>query len=185
MNNTNKNYAKTLNKRLKGWDDAGVESNLVLEVREELEMFYDKYNIDAPSDYFVTNLDLTESQEEEYERIMDSFGDKAGSNINEMRKVYEENADRYQVDYHVNSFEDFVKFTDKMKNASDNALLKEVLSSSQIAELYTIASDINMNEYAVNSMIYQQYQKYGQTGDTLYNTILGYLNEDTSTNGWD
>ena len=80
---------------------------------------------------------------------------------------------------------DEFSFTDKMKNASDNALLKEVLSSSQIAELYTIASDININEYAVNGMIYQQYQKYGQTGDTLYNTILGYLNEDTSNNGWD
>lgn len=185
MNNTNKQYAKTLNKRLKGWYDEGIKSNLVWDVREKLELFYDKYEIDAPNDYFIPNLDLTPEQESEYEAIMDSFGDFAGSSINEMKKAYEEVADRYRIDYHVNSFEDYVNFTDKMKNASDNALLKEVLSSSQIAELYTIASDININEYGVNAMIYQQYQKNGQTGDTLYNTILGYLGGEDSKNQWD
>lgn len=175
MKAENKSYARTLNRRLKGWDKEGIESNLVKEVRGDLEVFYDKYDIMTNDDYFSANLDLTPQQEEEYEKIMDKFGDKAGSNINEMKSVYEEHKDDYEVDYNVQSFEDFIKFTDTMKNYESDALLHDIISSEQIAELYSKGSLIKFNSDAVNKTLLDEYKHHGLTYNDLYKKVLGIL----------
>lgn len=185
MKAENKSYARTLNRRLKGWDAEGLESNLVKEVREDLELFYDKYDILANDDYFSANLNLTEEQEKEYEKIMDKFGNKAGSNINEMKSVYEEHKDEYETDYNVESFEDFINFTDQMKIYESDALIRDIISSEQIAELYSKASKSGKTYESVDKMILDTYRGIDEKGNQtetggltfndLYNKVLNML----------
>lgn len=182
-------YAKTLNKRLKGWDDNDIESNLIRETRENLEMFYNKYGIETDDNYFARDLDLTPEQEREYEKIMDSFGDKAGSNINEMRKEYNRVAKDYKARFNVNSFEDFINFTDKMKQSQNDRVLKNIISSDQIAELYTIASQFNMSGDTVDELIVFEYESNQEfydkhidesrynANDKLYQNMINILEE--------
>lgn len=182
-------YAKTLNRRLKGWDDEELESNLVRETRANLEMFYNKYGIETDENYFARDIDLTPEQEKEYEKIMDSFGDKAGSNINEMRKEYNRVAKDYKARFNVNSFEDFINFTDKMKQSQNDRVLKNIISSDQIAELYTIASQFNMSGDTVDEMIIFEYESNQEfydkhvdesrynANDKLYQNMINILEE--------
>lgn len=195
-------YAKTLNNRLKGWDKEGVESNLVKETRANLEMFYDKYGIETDDNFFARNLDLTPEQEKEYEKIMDSFGDKAGSSVNEMKREYERVADEYKERFNVNDFEGYINFTDKMKQSRNDRILKNILSSDQIAELYSIASQNNISADAVDELIIFEYESHKEyydkniekasgrrfnSNDTLYNNMLNILEDLTNeenTNPW-
>ena len=182
-------YAKTLNRRLKGWDDNDIESNLIRETRENLEMFYNKYGIETDDNYFARDLDLTPEQEREYEKIMDSLGDKAGSNINEMRKEYNRVAKDYKARFNVNSFEDFINFTDKMKQSQNDRVLKNIISSDQIAELYTIASQFNMSGDIVDELIIFEYESNQEfydnhvdesrynANDKLYQNIINILED--------
>lgn len=185
-------YAKTLNNRLKGWDREGIESNLVKETRENLEMFYDKYGIETDDNFFARNLDLTPEQEKEYERIMDAFGDQASSNVNEMNREYDRLSDEYKERFNVNSVEDFVNFTDKMKQSQNDKILKNILSSDQIAELYSIASQNNISGDVVDELILFEYQSQQEfydrhideerynANDPLYKSMLNILGDLTS-----
>lgn len=185
MKRENQTYARTLNRRLKGWDNSGVDSNLVNEVRENLEVFYDKYGIETDDNFFATDLNLPPEVEAEYERLMDSFGDMAGSSVNEMLRQYEQESDEYKERFNVNSFEDYMKFTDKMKQARSDRVLKNILSSDQIAELYTIASQHNISGNTVDELILFEYQSQqgfydqhiGERGanEPLYNNMLNIL----------
>lgn len=182
-------YAKTLNNRLKGWDDEEIESNLVRETRANLEMFYDKYGIETDDNYFARDLDLTPEQEKEYEKIMDSFGNKAGSNINEMKKEYNRLSEDYRARFNVHTFEDFIKFTDKMKQSQNDKVLKNIISSDQIAELYTIASQFNMKGDTVDELIVFEYESNQEfydrhidesrynANDKLYQNMINILEE--------
>lgn len=187
MNQTNKNYARTLNRRLEGWDDAGVESDLVNETRANLEMFYDKYGIETDENFFDPNMHLTPEAEEEFERIMDAFGDKAGSSINEMRRQYESQAEEYEERFNVGSFDEYMEFTDRMKNAMSNQSIKEIISSEQLAELYAIASSKNIGADFVDYTLMMEYESSGKTFEGLYNQILGAIESYDATLdfGWD
>lgn len=185
MKRENQTYARTLNRRLKGWDNEGIESNLVKETRENLEMFYDKYDIEWDSDFFAANLDLTPEQEKEYEEIMDAFGDMAGSNINEMKRAWEERKDEYEEMYNVETFEDFINFTDQMKLYENDAVMRSVISSSQIAELYSVSSEkAGFSPAKADKVIQTIYDVSGNTlsYNTLYNEVLRAIKSyDTNT----
>lgn len=185
MKRENQTYARTLNRRLKGWDNEGLESNLVKETRENLEMFYDKYDIEWDSDFFASNLDLTPEQEKEYEEIMDAFGDMAGSNINEMKRAWEERKDEYEEMYNVETFEDFINFTDQMKLYENDAVMRSVISSSQIAELYSVSSEkAGFSPAKADKVIQTIYDVSGNTlsYNTLYNEVLRAIKSyDTNT----
>ena len=129
MKQTNKNYARTLNRRLKQWDESEMSSNLINQTRENLEMFYNKYGIETDDNFFATNLDLTAQQESEYEKIMDAFGEQAGSSLKEMEREYNRLSDEYKGRWEVNSLEDFITFTDKMKQSQNDRVLKSIRSS--------------------------------------------------------
>lgn len=185
MKRENQTYARTLNRRLKGWDNEGIESNLVKETRENLEMFYDKYDIEWDSDFFASNLDLTPEQEKEYEEIMDAFGDMAGSNINEMKRAWEDRKDEYEEMYNVETFEDFINFTDQMKLYENDAVMRSVISSSQIAELYSVSSEkAGFSPAKADKVIQTIYDVSGNTlsYNTLYNEVLRAIKSyDTNT----
>ena len=176
MKRENANYARTLNRRLKGWDDAGIESNQVKLTRQMLEDFYTKHDLEVGAeDKFATQLDLTPEQESEYEKIMDQFGRQAGTSINEMKSVYEEQKDMYEKSYDIKNFEEFITFTDKMKEALDDGLIKSILSSEEIADLYSEAHIKGVSYKVMDEKIVSAYYKSkGKTGEALVKAIDAY-----------
>ena len=177
MKNLLKNEAQTINRRLKEWDREGIESNDIKLTRQMLEDFYDKHDLEVgDTSRFATRLDLTPEQEAEYEAIMDQFMNKAGTSVREMKSVYNEQADMYRDRYDIESFDEFIEFTDNMKNALSDGLIKDVISSEQIAELYTVASNRQMGADAVDKLISDTYQRSGKTFDRLYNDVMGAIN---------
>lgn len=180
-------YAKTLNNRLKGWDREGIESNLVKETRDNLEMFYDKYGIETDDNFFARNLDLTPEQEKEYERIMDTFGDQASSSVKEMEREYDRLSDEYKERWNVGSVEEFVEFTDKMKQSQNDRILKNIISSDQIADLYAVASQKQIPLDTVDELIlfeYESQQEFydrhtdesrGNANNPLFGQMMGIL----------
>lgn len=186
MKAENKSYARTLNRRLQGWYDAGIESDLVKTTKSMLEMFYDRYSIETDERYFATNLELTPQAEAEYELIMDMYGNQAGSSINEMKRQYESVKEEFKTKYSVNTFEDYIKFTDAMKIGMAVHNLKDIISSEQLAELYSVASGKGISPEDVDYMLILEYQSSGKTYDALYNQILGAIEtyDDSLQFGW-
>lgn len=191
MNRTNANYAKSLNRQLKAWDKEGIESDLVKDIRANLEMFYDKYGIETDDRFFIQreSVHLTDKAEAEFEKLLDSFGNKAGSSLAEMKSSYRQNQDRYEKLYNVNSFEEYIQFTDKMKQAANDRTLKNIISSDQIAELYTIASKNGWDGSTIDDLLIFEYQSnqeyYDSTvdeskrnaNDPLYKKMLTILKD--------
>lgn len=199
MNQTNKNYARNLNRRLKQWDESEMSSNLIEQTRENLEMFYNKYGIETDDNFFATNLDLTAQQESEYEKIMDAFGDQAGSSLKEMEREYNRLSDEYKSRWDVNSLEDFITFTDRMKQSQNDRVLKSIISSEQIADLYAVASNKNISldtvdellifEYESQQEFYDKYvdQSRGNANNPLFGEMMGILyglNNEENKSAW-
>jgi len=199
MNQTNKNYARNLNRRLKQWDESEMSSNLIEQTRENLEMFYNKYGIETDDNFFATNLDLTAQQETEYEKIMDAFGDQAGSSLKEMEREYNRLSDEYKSRWDVNSLEDFITFTDRMKQSQNDRVLKSIISSEQIADLYAVASNKNISLDTVDELLIfeyesqqQFYDKYvdksrGNANNPLFGEMMGILyglNNEENKSAW-
>lgn len=199
MNQTNKNYARNLNRRLKQWDESEMSSNLIEQTRENLEMFYNKYGIETDDNFFATNLDLTAQQESEYEKIMDAFGDQAGSSLKEMEREYNRLSDEYKSRWDVNSLEDFITFTDRMKQSQNDRVLKSIISSEQIADLYAVASNKNISLDTVDELLIfeyesqqQFYDKYvdksrGNANNPLFGEMMGILyglNNEENKSAW-
>ena len=82
----------------------------------------------------------------------------------------------YRDRYDIESFDEFIEFTDNMKNALSDGLIKDIISSEQIAELYTVASNRQMGADAVDKLISETYQRSGRTFDRLYNDVMGAIN---------
>lgn len=200
MNQTNKNYARNLNRRLKQWDESEMSSNLINQTRENLEMFYNKYGIETDDNYFATNLDLTAQQEKEYEKIMDAFGDQAGSSLKEMEREYNRLSDEYKSRWDVNSLEDFITFTDRMKQSQNDRVLKSIISSEQIADLYAVASNKNISLDTVDELLLFEYesqqefydkfidQSRGNANNPLFGEMMGILyrlDNEENKSAWD
>lgn len=176
MKQTNKNYARTLNRRLKQWDESEMSSNLINQTRENLEMFYNKYGIETDDNYFATNLDLTAQQETEFEKIMDAFGEQAGSSLKEMEREYNRLSDEYKGRWEVNSLEDFITFTDRMKQSQNDRVLKSIISSEQIADLYAVASNKNISLDTVDELLVFEYESQQEFYDKFIDQSRGNAN---------
>lgn len=163
-------------------------------------MFYNKYGIETDDNFFATNLDLTAQQESEYEKIMDAFGEQAGSSLKEMEREYNRLSDEYKGRWEVNSLEDFITFTDKMKQSQNDRVLKSIISSEQIADLYAVASNKNISLDTVDELLLFEYesqqefydkfidQSRGNANNPLFGEMMGILyglNNEENKSAWD
>lgn len=76
-------------------------------------------------------------------------------------------------EYGVETIQDFVNWTDEMERYRSSSFLSEVLTSDQIAELWSYAQsgDIKVNRRSFHMMIRANYNATGKTGFDLYNVI--------------
>lgn len=71
----------------------------------------------------------------------------------------------------VNSVNDVIDRLDFLKNTMDSEVVKNILSSDQLMDLYDTAKNNNISEDDLLSQIVEQYEATGYMGDTLHESI--------------
>ena len=71
----------------------------------------------------------------------------------------------------VTSVNDVIDRLDFLKNTMDSEVIKNILSSDQLMDLYDTAKNNNISEDDLLSQIIEQYEATGYMGDTLHESI--------------
>lgn len=71
----------------------------------------------------------------------------------------------------VNTINDVIDRLDFLKNTMDSEVIKNILSSDQLMDLYDTAKNNNIDEDDLLSQILEQYETTGYMGDTLHEAI--------------
>ena len=71
----------------------------------------------------------------------------------------------------VTSVNDVIDRLDFLKNTMDSEVIKNILSSDQLMDLYDTAKNNNISEDDLLSQIVEQYETTGYMGDTLHESI--------------
>lgn len=183
-----------LNEAMNDWDKAGFTSNDLKLYQDKLEDFYNKNNMNvAHNDRFSWQKDMTQEQADElfdlaesmaqddyvyletYQDMLNMDYEDIGTqstydkiNLEAFSKISEQYPDSVQ------NLEDYVNFIDRMNNYKNNAMLSSILSSDQVAELYSLGSWQDLTDEQIETIIYTELEltTKGQTGDVLYNAVL-------------
>ena len=183
-----------LNEAMNDWDKAGFTSNDLKLFQDKLEDFYSKNNLQvAHNDRFTVQKGMTQEQADElfdiaiamadddyiyldtYQDMLNMDYEDIGTqsrydkiNLEAFSKIAEQHPDSVQ------DLEDYVNFIDQMNNYKNNAMLSSILSSDQVAELYSLGSWHDLTDEQIETIIYTELEltTHGQTGDVLYNTVL-------------
>lgn len=183
-----------LNEAMNDWDKAGFTSNDLKLFQDKLEDFYSKNNMNvAHNDRFTWQKEITQEQADElfdlaesmaqddyiyletYQDMLNMDYEDIGTqstydkiNLEAFSKISEQYPDSVQ------NLEDYVNFIDRMNNYKNNAMLSSILSSDQVAELYSLGSWQDLTDEQIETIIYTELEltTKGQTGDVLYNAVL-------------
>ena len=183
-----------LNEAMNDWDKAGFTSNDLKLYQDKLEDFYNKNNMNvAHNDRFSWQKDMTQEQADElfdlaesmaqddyvyletYQDMLNMDYEDIGTqstydkiNLEAISNISEQYPDSVQ------NLEDYVNFIDRMNNYKNNAMLSSILSSDQVAELYSLGSWQDLTDEQIETIIYTELEltTKGQTGDVLYNAVL-------------
>lgn len=183
-----------LNEAMNDWDKAGFTSNDLKLFQDKLEDFYSKNNMNvAHKDRFTWQKEMTQEQADElfdlaesmaqddyiyletYQDMLNMDYEDIGTqstydkiNLEAFSKISEQYPDSVQ------NLEDYVNFIDRMNNYKNNAMLSSILSSDQVAELYSLGSWQDLTDEQIETIIYTELEltTKGQTGDVLYNAVL-------------
>lgn len=126
---------------------------------EELQAIKDKQQRE-----YLESGEITETNMSEFIRDLDIPWDEF--NVDKYKQIKDK--------YGVETVQQFVDWTDEMERYRSSAFLQEVLTSDQIAELYSYAQsgDVKVSRRSMHAMIRAQYNKNGYTGTDLYNVII-------------
>lgn len=183
-----------LNEAMNDWDKAGFTSNDLKLFQDKLEDFYSKNNMNvAHTDRFTWQKEMSQEQADElfdlaesmaqddyiyletYQDMLNMDYEDIGTqstydkiNLEAFSKISEQYPDSVQ------NLEDYVNFIDRMNNYKNNAMLSSILSSDQVAELYSLGSWQDLTDEQIETIIYAELEltTKGQTGDVLYNAVL-------------
>lgn len=196
----NKEYRRlgyALNKALNEFKDAGVLSNKTRLLEETLEQFYQSNNLKVSNPKRVTlQKYMTEEQATELSGIVLSFAEDANglvlseyeSKISDMQQVIqdakniggEENFNIERFKKHEEMFgkatyQEFIDRIDALNKRKENALLNDLTTSDQIAELAAVAHTRGYTNEELEDMIEQIYKDTGKMGNDLYEDVLNVI----------
>ena len=173
-------FLNALNKTLDDWKGKG-RSNAVRMVESELKDFYESIGKNPKQENrFNTRLKLTEEQAEELYSIAqqalesDIYFEDYEYKYEGFDKIEEKDIKKFESlegRYGIDTFQDFIDFTDMMKRFKNDRLMNSILSSSQYASLVRQAESHGMDEDELEEHIYFEYSLQGIEYDDLYEFI--------------
>lgn len=181
MNKETRELFNALNDNMDEWDKAGVKPKAVEMYEDMLSDFYEKIGKNPKDDRFNTRLKLTPEQEDELLDIAQSMANNTYTYDETYADVYNKYKDRYGW----SDVSEAVDFLETMEKYRSDSLLREVLSSEQIMELYSEANSQGLSDDDIEQMIYLEYSMSGASGEKLFNAIQGaIINYDEGLEGW-
>lgn len=92
-------------------------------------------------------------------------------NLNDYQNYLDILKDKKFEKWYVTSVNDVIDRLDFLKNTMDSEVIKNILSSDQLMDLYDTAKNNNISEDDLLSQIVEQYEATGYMGDTLHESI--------------
>lgn len=196
----NKEYRRlgyALNKALNEFKEAGVSSNKTRLLEETLEQFYQSNNLKVLNPKRVTlQKYMTEEQATELSGIVLSFAEDAHglvlseyeSKISDMQQVIQDakniggeknfNIERFKKHEEMfgkASYQEYIDRIDALNKRKENALLNDLTTSDQIAELAAVAHTRGYTNEELEDMVIQIYNDTGKMGNDLYEDVLNVI----------
>lgn len=169
---TDKEFLRDMNDILDEWQGRSKPSE-IKEVESLLKDFYEDAgkNIKNPK-RFNTRVKLSPEQQEELMDIALSLQARE-----EDLEYYEDFYKKNKKKYGFESMDDVTEFFEEQNAYKNDALLREIISSDQIAELYREGKTNNLSKEDIDNMIAMEYTLTGVTFDKLYERILDSISE--------
>lgn len=189
-----------INNALNEFTRMGVSTNQTRLLEDTLKNFYERNNLKVSNPERITlQKYMTKDQVEELADIVSAFAEQPEKlvfaeyekKVNNIAQVIadaqadETHPGEFRIDdylhhreqYNYNNYQDYINFIDGMERQRDDALLSEIISSDQLAELETIG---RQNGYTIKDMedkIIEEYNNSGVTHNALYKKILNVINK--------
>lgn len=173
---------RDMNVLMKQYDNAGVKMpQEVRKYRERIGDVYQKYGISPRGRQFVKNDlfprgaaydKLPAGAQEELAAIAEGMQDNDYVyNLKDYENYMDILKDKKFEKWNVQNVNDVIDRLDFLKNKADSEVIKNILSSDQLMDLYDTAINGNVSEDKLLDLILEQYEATGYTGDTLHEAI--------------
>ena len=173
---------RNMNVLMGQYDNAGVKMpQEVRKYRERIGDVYQKYGISPRGRQFVKNdkfprgaaIDkLPAGAQEELAAIAEGMQDNDYVyNLKDYENYMDILKDKKFEKWNVQNVNDVIDRLDFLKNKADSEVIKNILSSDQLMDLYDTAINGNVSEDKLLDLILEQYEATGYTGDTLHEAI--------------
>lgn len=196
----NKEYRKlgwALNNALNEFSNMGVTTNQTRLLEQTLERFYESNNLSVANPQRVTlQKFMTEEQVNELADIVMSFAEAPQGLVfeeyeNKIQSIDEViadakliggeeefNVDRFKVfqdEFGVKNYQQYIDVIDALNNRKIDALLNDIISSDQIAEIVSYGHVKGYTNQELETMIITNYNDSGLTHERLYEQILNQI----------
>lgn len=173
---------RNMNVLMGQYNNAGVKMpQEVRKYRERIGDVYQKYGISPRGRQFVKNdlfprgaaFDkLPAGAQEELAAIAEGMQDNDYVyNLKDYENYIDILKDKKFEKWNVQNVNDVIDRLDFLKNKADSEVIKNILSSDQLMDLYDTAINGNVSEDKLLDLILEQYEATGYTGDTLHEAI--------------
>lgn len=187
MRDENREIIKEAMERMSEWDEYDKEDmpETVLEFKELLNDFYETQGKNPKDpENFNTRVKLSEEGEELLTDIAYGFINEPDTDVDYYENLFDNKGD-WKTRYNIKTMGDMIQFLNRIKRFKNDRLLREILSSDQIIELFNEGEKKGLDETDIENWIVFEYTGGGKTGDDLYNQIWGAIDEyDKVSQGW-
>lgn len=171
-----KEYFQTMNNEIREFNRKGLPvPNEIRKYQTEIQMFYKENNISNKQGLFSTSNKLNKSQQDELFDIAERMRkDKDVHFVTDYENMLESGKfDRFGID----NTKDLIKHLDFLNNAQDEEVIKNILTSSQIIEIFSVGSKNKYTDDELMKMILDKYKNEGVVGSSLHEAIYKSINK--------
>lgn len=185
----NRDIIKEAQEQMMEWNIYEFENlpDTVKVFKELLEEFYEEHG-NHPQDptNFSARVKLSGDAEEELAQLAEAFLNDKGTDTDIYTDLLmDPTREDWRERYNLETMEDVVSFLNTMEEYKNDALMREILSSDQIMELYSEANKKGLTDREINNIIYSEYSLSGLEDEDLYTQIWGSIKRyDARSNSW-
>ena len=165
-----------MNNEIKEFTKKGLPvPNEIRKYQTEIQMFYKENNISNKQGLFSTSSKLNKSQQDE---LMDIAERMRKDNDVHFVTDYENMLETGKFDrFGIDNTKDLIKHLDFLNNAQDEEVIKNILTSSQIIEIFSVGSKNKYTDDDLMKMILDKYKSEGVVGSSLHESIYKSINK--------
>lgn len=176
MTDEQKEYFNAMNDEIKEFKRKGLPvPNEIRKYQIELQMFYKENNLSNKQGLFSTSSKLNKTQQDELFDIAERMRkDNDVHFVTDYENMLESGKfDRFGID----NTKDLIKHLDFLNNAQDEEVIKNILTSSQIIEIFSVGSKNKYTDDELMKMILDKYKNEGVVGSSLHEAIYKSINK--------